>query len=94
MIQTDGLVTKVEFGKDEKASIAVSAKKGTLTLQMLANEKNIGDKIESIDTHDLPKIDIEFFNIQSVDVFIAALQCIKSNYVPPPHNEHELAKAC
>lgn len=83
MIQTEGSVTMVKFGNGEKASIAVTAERGILTLQMLATEKNIGDLIEPADGRDLPKVEIEFFNPRSIDVLIGALEAIKKNYIPP-----------
>lgn len=84
MITTENLITKVLFGNDAKANIAVNVKEGTLTLQMLATEKQIGDKLEESDIQGLPKVEIEFFNTKSIDVLIGALQVIKKNYTPPP----------
>lgn len=94
MIQTQDLVTNVLFGNAEKATIAVTAKKGTLTLQMLANEKQIGDKLKDSDIQSLPKVEMEFFNIKSIDALIGALECIKKNYTPPPSWSDQLALAC
>ena len=93
MIKTENTTTKVLFGNNEKASIAVSAKKGTLTLQMLSTEKQIGDLIQDTDIKELPKVEIEFFDPKSIDVLIAALEAIKKNYIPPPSYD-QLALAC
>lgn len=90
MITTENSTTKVMFGTTEKANIAVNAKKGTLTLQMLGTEKQIGDKLEEIDIQELPSVEIEFFNPKSIDILIGALEAIKKNYTPPP----SLALAC
>ena len=81
MIQVENLITKVEFGTENKASISVSARKGTLTLQMLATEKQIGDKLELSDIQELPKVVIDFNNTKSIDILIKALEVIKRNYV-------------
>lgn len=83
MITTEDLITKVKFGNNDKANIAVLARKGTLTLQQLANEKQIGDAIIDGDAQELPKVEIEFFNTRSIDVLIGALIAIKKNYVVP-----------
>jgi hypothetical protein len=100
MITTENSTTKVLFGNAEKANIAVRANRGTLTLQMLAVEKQIGDELETLkdgeslkegDTQDLPKVEIEFQNVKSVEVLIAALQVIIKNYNPPVDF---LAEAC
>ncbi len=91
MITTEDLITKVKFGNAKKANIAVGAKHGTLTLQQLSNEKQIGDNFTSDDIHDLPKVEIEFFNTESIDVLIKALEVIKSNFIPP---DNLLALAC
>jgi hypothetical protein len=93
MITTENLITKIKFGNDQKANIAVGAIKGTLTLQMLATEKQIGDKLVSDDIQELPKVEIEFFNTKSIDVLISALEVIKRNYTPPPSFD-QLALAC
>lgn len=83
MIETKELITKVEFGNDKQATIGVSAKYGTLTLQMLCKEKEIGDSFSDDDIKELPKIQMEFNSIKSVNVLIEALECIKRNYTPP-----------
>lgn len=93
MINIENLTTKVEFGTEQKATIAVGANKGTLTLQMLASEKQIGDNLEEADKQELPKVEIEFFTPKSIDVLIGALQAIKKNYTPPPSLD-QLALAC
>lgn len=81
MIQVENFITKVEFGTENKASISVSTKNGTLTLQMLATEKQIGDKLELSDIQELPKVVIDFNNTKSIDILIEALEVIKRNYV-------------
>jgi hypothetical protein len=83
----------VKFGNGEKASIAVTAQFGVLTLQMLATEKNIGEAIEPADGRELPKVEIEFFTPKSIDVLIGALEVIKKNYIPPGER-NEPALAC
>ena len=84
MISTEGLVTHVKFGNEEKANIGVIARKGTLTLQQLSAEKQIGEVIVDGDCAELPKIELEFFNTKSIDAMIKALETIKSNYRPQP----------
>lgn len=90
MIKTDGLTTKVQFGDWDKANIAVIARKGTLTLQELAKGKQIGEKLEEGDTKELPKIDMEFTRLESIDVMIKALEAIKKNWI----EQYQYALAC
>ena len=91
MITTEGLNTKVKFGDwDSKASIAVLAKKGTLTLQELAKDKQIGDPLEDGDTKELPKIEMEFTRLESVDIMIKALETIKKNWI----EQYQYSLAC
>ncbi len=93
MIKTEGLNTTVKFGTHDKASISVSATKGTLLLQELAKDKKIGDKLEPDDIKELPKVEIEFFTLESVEIKIKALEVIKRNY-RPPIDPNQLAYAC
>lgn len=93
MITIENSITKVLFGQNDKASIAVCAKAGVLTLQMLATDKQIGDKLDDNDIKELPKVEIEFFTPKSIDVMIGALEAIKRNYIPPPSPD-QLALAC
>jgi hypothetical protein len=82
MITIDALTAKVKFGDSgNKAKIAVLANKGTLTLQELAKEKQIGEKLEEGDAKELPKIELEFTRLESIDVLIDALKVIKSNWM-------------
>ena len=92
MIKTEGLNTIVKFGNKQKASISVSAYKGILLLQELAKDKKIGDRLNDEDIKELPKVEIEFFTIESVDIMIKALEVIKRNYRPIDPNQ--LAYAC
>jgi hypothetical protein len=83
MITTEGLTTTVKFGSKQKASISVNMKKGTLTLQELAKDKKIGDPLVAGDFHELPKVEMEFFTLESVNVVIKALEMMKKNFVKP-----------
>ncbi len=85
MITTNGLITEVKFGDAKKANIIVSANRGKLTLRQAVTEKQIGDHVEDSDKLDLPKIEMEFFNVESIDILIGALECIKKNATPPPN---------
>jgi len=80
MITTENLTTKVLFGINGQANIAVGAKNGTLTLQMLNCQKKIAENIDDSDIKKLPKIEMEFFDVKSIDVMIKALETIKRNY--------------
>ena len=83
MITTESLTTHIKFGTSGKATIAVNAAKGTLTLQQLTNDLNIGQKPKTTDYADLPKVMLEFFDPKSIDIVIEALNTIKKNYVVP-----------
>ena len=94
-IHTEHHTTKVKFGNEQKANIAVRASHGKLTLQMLATEKQIDDKITPSDIQNLPRVELMFSDTKSIDVMIAALQVIKKNATTPPrHNFDQLAMAC
>lgn len=82
MIKTLDNHTKVEFGKDNKASIAINAKKGTLMLRNLKSDQNIGDLQPDADEKG-PAVEIEFYRPESVDAMIEALKTIKKNWVEP-----------
>lgn len=95
MIITKDLITEVFFGAGNKASISVSSKYDVLTLQMLSTDKNIGDRLEESDIKELPKIDMNFFSPNSIDVIIAHLEFIKRNITPPPPEScDQLCLAC
>ena len=79
MIATENLVTTVKFGNEQKGNIAVGVKCTILTLQQLVKEMPIGEQWSEEDIDKLPKIEMEFFNENSVDVVIKALELIKNN---------------
>ena len=93
MITTTDMITKVKFGNGKKGNIAVGANRGILTLQQLATELQIGDGFTQDDIDKLPKIEMEFFDVRSIDVMIKALEVIKSNAIPPPSDD-QLCLAC
>lgn len=72
--------TKVQFGKN-KASVAINAKKGTLTLRNLKTEQNIGDQPDADEAG--PLIEMEFHRPESIDAMIEALKTIRKNWVEP-----------
>lgn len=83
MIITEDQRTIVHFGNKEKANILVSGRYRKLVLQELATNLKIGDSATSEDAHELPKVEVNFSTIESVDVLIAALNHIKNNFTPP-----------
>lgn len=93
MITTNNTGAKVIFGTDKKATIAVSADANKLILQMLKQEKQIGESLTEKDKQEHPKIEIDFFTPKSIEVLIEALECIKRNIQPPPI-DYSLALAC
>jgi hypothetical protein len=86
MITTEGLTTTLTNGKDGVATTSVWAKAefdsagvlGKLVLQQLLEDVAIGDKPTPEQIEDLPKILILFRDIKSIDVYIKALEFLKS----------------
>jgi hypothetical protein len=69
------------FGTDKKATVSVSATKGTLTIQELAKDIEIGaDNLNPEDIKNLPKVMIEFFELPTLYRFINKLQDVKTNF--------------
>lgn len=69
------------FFGNEKATVSVSATKGTLTIQELAKDIEIGaDNLSPEDIKNLPKVMVEFFELPTLYRFINKLQEIKTNF--------------
>jgi hypothetical protein len=79
MIQINEQTVTVESGKNGKGAIALKASGNILSLRDLKNEKAIGEALEDSDAADISSISIEFHSVESVDMFLAALQVIKRN---------------
>ena len=76
-----GELTTVEFGKEQKGTIAVSNNSTTLFLQELAKEKNIGDALEEEDIKELPSITMDFsIDIDYIRKMINDLKKLKNTW--------------
>lgn len=70
------------FFGNEKATVSVSATKGTLIIQELAKDIEIGeDNLSPEDIKNLPKVMIEFFELVTLYRFINKLQEVKNNFM-------------
>ena len=75
-----GELTTVEFGKEQKGSIAIGCSHITLSLQELAKDKNIGDSLMDGDVKELPCITIDFNLLDYLYDMIKRLSEIKDNW--------------
>lgn len=81
MITNKGRDITIFFGTDKNATVSVSATKGTLTIQELAKDVEIGtDKLSPEDIKNLPKVMIEFYELPTLYSFINKLQNVKNNF--------------
>lgn len=81
MITNKGRDITIFFGTDKNATVSVSATKGTLTIQELAKDVEIGtDKLSPEDIKNLPKVMIEFSELPTLYSFINKLQNVKNNF--------------
>jgi hypothetical protein len=81
MITNNNSDISIYFGSDKKATVSVSATKGTLTIQELAKNVEIGtDKLSSEDINNLRQVNIEFFELTTLYRFINQLKNIKNNF--------------
>lgn len=96
MINTQEQNTTVKFGTGDKASIGVSvngSQGNKVTLQQLSTDKTIGDKIDiTKDVSELPKVVLDFTNVNSVNALIGALEAVRRNMLMPPSPNY--ADAC
>lgn len=97
MINTIDQTTTVEFGKQKGAiAVTVAPHETTLELQQLAKTLNIGEGVNPDDKKELPKVLMEFFTEESVDVVMGALQKIKNTIREQnsQNSQNSLALAC
>ncbi len=81
MITNKGRDITIFFGTDKAATVSVSSEKGTLTIQELAKDVEIGtDKLSPEDIKNLPRVKIEFFELVTLYGFINKLQEVKNNF--------------
>ena len=81
----------VEFSKDGNGVIAVGRIGTTLTLQQLIRtDVKVGETWEKGDEKPLPKVSMEFYKEESVDVVIKALLAIKER-LKYPYGTYALA---
>jgi hypothetical protein len=82
--QPDPLTTTVQFGKDGIGAVGLTARvttagmkvsEGRFTIQQLINEIKIGQPFDpEKDITELPKVDLIFTDLASVDVMIKGLK--------------------
>lgn len=95
MITTKGKVTFVEFARaNKKGTIFVNAKKNYILLREMCNSMPVGTIPNEGDYNELPTVKLDFKTIESIDVMIRALECIKQNLTPPPIDNDCYALAC
>lgn len=81
MITNNNSDISVFFGTDKKATVSVSSEKGTLTIQELAKDVEIGtDNLSHEDIKNLPRVKIEFFELPTLYRFILKLSDVKRNF--------------
>ena len=86
MITTKKLLTTVEFAKTkENGILAIGKKSNSLTIQQLIAPRTVGVSLvdDQDNIQDLPRIEMNFYTIESVDVVILALQEIKESIKYP-----------
>jgi hypothetical protein len=92
MITINNQNVEVEFAKDKNNGvIAVRGGGTTLSLQQLKVEGlKLGESWKDGDEIPLPKVNMEFYNVESVDVMIKMLEIIKKN-LRNPYGDYALA---
>lgn len=86
MITTKNLLTEVEFSKTkENGIIAVGVDYHSVTLQQLTAPRTVGLSLvdDKDNIEELPAVHLNFYNKESIDVVIAALERIKENMDNP-----------
>jgi len=73
-------LTTVEFGKEQKGSIAVSSSHITLSLQELLKDKNIGDTLIDEDIKELPSVTVTFNHLDFLYKMVKQLNELKDNW--------------
>lgn len=91
MITSENNTTTVQFAAmDNVGKIGVGVRGTTIQLQELLSEINVGESLTSDDIKDLPKVLLEFSNVNSIDVLIKALNAVKENWT----KKYAIALAC
>lgn len=85
MIKITKKSTKVVFAKNSIGTISVDMNKtlNTLTLQEMKVEKKVGADLTEEDYKSLPKVELEFNNIASIDVVIKQLETLRTKMAYP-----------
>jgi hypothetical protein len=79
MIATKKNITKCKFGENGKASIHVNAFKNVVIFGSISTISSIGDDLKEEDVNSKSqKVELEFFEPESVDVVIKALLFVRN----------------
>ena len=82
----------IKFGENGMCGVILSNHQNSLLIQDTPRtDVRIGDSVKAEDIKPLPKIDMEFSDIESIDVLIKQLERIKT-HIQYPHGT--LALAC
>jgi len=93
MITTKESTTNIQFGTNGKGSVSLAARRGTLTIQQLLTELNIGDRPDlDRDVQELPKVVLNFNEVASVEAMIRTLEKVKQFMQEP--DPMQLCYAC
>ena len=90
MIKTIKKWTKVEFAKNQIGVISISNKveegRNLLTLQQMKPEigKKVGQEVNiKNEVVNLPKVELEFHNVSSIDTLIKQLELLRNSMLYP-----------
>jgi hypothetical protein len=91
---------KVHFAEEVNGVIGIFAEGNKISLHQIAGIVKVGEEITSYDEMYNPRVDLNFYKVESIDALIECLLVVRQNILPPKPsnvftiNDSTLPEAC
>jgi hypothetical protein len=91
---------KVHFAEEVNGVVGIHAEGNRLSLHQIAGIVKVGSEITTEDMTFNPRVDLNFYKVESIDALIECLLVVRQNLLPPKPsnlftiNDSTLPEAC